>query len=89
MNAPRHRPLGIGPLRAFVAVGRLLSFRGAAEELHLTQSAISRRRVSLLSRGGWCPPRPMAAPAVAAIDPFLWHMDLLLGDHRGPAVCHT
>jgi LysR family glycine cleavage system transcriptional activator len=43
MNAPRHRPLGIGPLRAFVAVGRLLSFRGAAEELHLTQSAISRQ----------------------------------------------
>src|SRR5436853_493712 len=47
MNAPRHRPLGIGPLRAFQAVGRLLSFRGAAEELHLTQSAISRQIQSL------------------------------------------
>lgn len=47
MNAPRHRPLGIGPLRAFEAVGRLLSFRGAAEELHLTQSAISRQIRSL------------------------------------------
>jgi LysR family transcriptional regulator, glycine cleavage system transcriptional activator len=47
MNAPRHRPLGIGPLRAFEAVGRLLSFRGAADELHLTQSAISRQIRSL------------------------------------------
>jgi LysR family transcriptional regulator, glycine cleavage system transcriptional activator len=43
MNAPRHRPLAIGPLRAFEAVARLLSFRGAADELHLTQPAISRQ----------------------------------------------
>lgn len=43
MNAPRHRPLAIGPLRAFEAVARLLSFRGAAEELHLTQPAVSRQ----------------------------------------------
>jgi LysR family transcriptional regulator, glycine cleavage system transcriptional activator len=43
MNAPRHRPLAVGPLRAFEAVARLLSFRGAAEEMHLTQSAISRQ----------------------------------------------
>ena len=41
MNAPRHRPLAIGPLRAFEAVARLLSFRAAAEELHLTQPAVS------------------------------------------------
>jgi LysR family glycine cleavage system transcriptional activator len=40
---PRHRPLGIGPLRAFEAVARRLSFRAAAEDLHLTQSAISRQ----------------------------------------------
>ncbi|WP_082679667.1 LysR substrate-binding domain-containing protein [Paucibacter sp. KCTC 42545] len=40
---PRQRPLAIGPLRAFEAVARLLSFRAAAEELHLTQSAISRQ----------------------------------------------
>ncbi len=39
----RQRPLSIGPLRAFEAVARLLSFRAAAEELHLTQSAISRQ----------------------------------------------
>jgi LysR family glycine cleavage system transcriptional activator len=42
-GATRHRPLPVGPLRAFEAVARLLSFRAAAEELHLTQSAISRQ----------------------------------------------
>ncbi|MEJ6007415.1 LysR substrate-binding domain-containing protein [Paucibacter sp. AS339] len=43
----RQRPLAVGPLRAFEAVARLLSFRGAAEELFLTQSAISRQIQSL------------------------------------------
>ena len=46
MNQPiplRHRPLAVGPLRAFEAVARTLSFRKAAEELSLTQSAISRQ----------------------------------------------
>jgi len=44
MNQPiRQRPLGIGALRAFEAVARRLSFRAAAEDLHLTQSAISRQ----------------------------------------------
>lgn len=43
MNQPRHRPLPIGPLRAFEAVARLLSFSAAAEELYLTQSAVSRQ----------------------------------------------
>ncbi len=43
MNAPRHRPLSVGNLRAFEAVARLLSFRAAAEELHLSQPAISRQ----------------------------------------------
>lgn len=43
----RQRPLSIGPLRAFEAVARLLSFRAAAEELSLTQSAISRQIQSL------------------------------------------
>jgi LysR family glycine cleavage system transcriptional activator len=47
MNAPRHRPLAVGPLRAFEAVARRLSFRAAAEELHLTQPAISRQIRSL------------------------------------------
>ena len=39
----RQRPLSVGPLRAFEAVARLLSFRAAADELSLTQSAISRQ----------------------------------------------
>ncbi len=43
MNPARDRPLAVGPLRAFEAVARLLSFRGAGEELHLTQPAISRQ----------------------------------------------
>jgi LysR family glycine cleavage system transcriptional activator len=43
MNTQRHRPLSVGPIRAFEAVARRLSFRAAAEELHLTQSAISRQ----------------------------------------------
>jgi LysR family glycine cleavage system transcriptional activator len=43
----RQRPLSIGPLRAFEAVARRLSFRAAAEELHLTQPAISRQIRSL------------------------------------------
>jgi LysR family transcriptional regulator, glycine cleavage system transcriptional activator len=43
MNRGRHRPLAIGPLRAFEAVARRLSFSAAALELHLTQSAISRQ----------------------------------------------
>ena len=43
MNRMRQRPLPVGPLRAFEAVARLLSFRAAGEELHLTQPAISRQ----------------------------------------------
>ena len=47
MNVSRQRLLSVGPLRAFEAVARLLSFRGAADELHLTQPAISRQIRSL------------------------------------------
>ena len=43
MNTTRHRPLPIGPLRAFEAVARRLAFGAAATELHLTQPAISRQ----------------------------------------------
>ena len=46
-TSTRHRPLPVGALRAFEAVARLLSFRAAADELHLTQSAISRQISSL------------------------------------------
>lgn len=47
MNRIRQRPLQVGPLRAFEAVARRSSFRAAAEELHLTQPAISRQIRSL------------------------------------------
>lgn len=40
---PRTRPIGAGHLRAFEAVARHLNFRAAAEELSLTQSAVSRQ----------------------------------------------
>ena len=43
MNMPSRRPLSLTNLRAFEAVARLLSFGAAADELHLTQSAISRQ----------------------------------------------
>jgi LysR family glycine cleavage system transcriptional activator len=47
MNTPFRRPLSLTNLRAFEAVARLLSFGAAADELHLTQSAISRQIKSL------------------------------------------
>ena len=43
MNKSTRRPLAVGPLRAFEAVARRSSFSAAAEELHLTQPAISRQ----------------------------------------------
>jgi LysR family glycine cleavage system transcriptional activator len=43
MNTPRRRPLSLGSLRAFEAVARRLSFSEAADELHVTQSAVSRQ----------------------------------------------
>ena len=43
MNRTAHRALAVGPLRAFEAVARRASFSAAAEELHLTQPAISRQ----------------------------------------------
>ena len=39
----RTRPIPVGHLRAFEAVARHLNFRAAAEELSLTQSAVSRQ----------------------------------------------
>ncbi len=43
----RSRPIGMGYLRAFEAVARHLNFRVAAEEMALTQSAVSRQIQSL------------------------------------------
>ncbi|HSW08206.1 LysR substrate-binding domain-containing protein [Aquabacterium sp.] len=47
MNTHRQRPLSLDGLRAFEAVARRLSFSAAAEELYLTQSAVSRQIKSL------------------------------------------
>jgi DNA-binding transcriptional LysR family regulator len=43
----RSRPISAGHLRAFEAVARHLNFRAAAEEMALTQSAVSRQVQSL------------------------------------------
>ena len=43
MNPHSRRPIPLDALRAFEAVARRLSFRAAAEELHLTQPAVSRQ----------------------------------------------
>jgi len=43
----RRRPIGLAALRGFEAAARLLSFTGAAAELNLTQSSISRQIAGL------------------------------------------
>jgi len=43
MSATSRRPLSLTNLRAFEAVARTLNFGVAAEELHVTQSAVSRQ----------------------------------------------
>lgn len=45
--APRRRPIGLAALRGFEAAARHLSFTLAAQELHLTQSSISRQVAAL------------------------------------------
>src|SRR3982751_1865252 len=47
MNTATRRPLSLSSLRAFEAVARRLSFSDAADELFVTQSAISRQIKSL------------------------------------------
>src|SRR5438045_2545961 len=47
MSARSRRPLSLTNLRAFEAVARTLGFGAAADELHLTQSAISRQIKSI------------------------------------------
>lgn len=43
MSTLRTRPVAVGPLRTFEAVARHLNFRAAAQELALTQPAVSRQ----------------------------------------------
>ena len=57
---PRTRPISAGHLRAFDAVARHLNFRAAAEELSLTQSAVS-RQIQALEAG-----KPATIPVAIA-----------------------
>lgn len=88
MNAPpsipRQRPLSAGTLRAFEAVARRLSFRAAAEELHLTQPAISRQiraledelGATLFSRGTrHVELTPAGATLMRSVAPLLMQLD--------------
>ena len=84
MNAPRQRPLSVGPIRAFEAVARRSSFRAAGEELHLTQSAVSRQiraledeiGVTLLSRGTrHVEPTAAGAALLRTVAPWLDRLD--------------
>src|SRR3984957_21269477 len=45
----RRRPIALAALRGFESAARHLSFTGAAQELHLTQSAVSRQVAALES----------------------------------------
>ena len=48
----RTRAIGMGNLRAFLSVAQHLNFRAAADELALTQSAVSRQIQALESEVG-------------------------------------
>lgn len=52
MNTPTRRPLSLDGLRSFEAVARRLSFSAAADELFVTQSAVSRQIKALESELG-------------------------------------
>ena len=52
MNPSNRRPLPLDKLRTFEVVARRLSFSGAAEELFITQSAVSRQIKALESELG-------------------------------------
>lgn len=81
---PRHRPLAVGGLRAFEAVARCLNFRAAAEELHLTQPAVSRQIKALEDELGFAlftrgtrhvALTPAGAQLQAAVLPLLNRLD--------------
>ena len=84
MNTARRRPLSLNNLRAFEAVARLASFSAAADELFLTQSAVSRQIKSLedelgaalFSRGTrHVEPTPDAQLLLRSVEPWLARLD--------------
>jgi LysR family glycine cleavage system transcriptional activator len=92
MNDGRRRPLGLSNLRAFEAVARQLSFRAAAEETFVTQSAISRQIKSLedelgaplFSRGTrHVELTPDGAALLRAVEPALARIDGVVRQIRG------
>lgn len=87
----RSRPLAVGTLRAFEAVARRLSFRAAAEELHVTQPAISRQiqaleqeiGVALFLRGTrHVAPTDAGAQLQRAVLPLLGRLDACVQELR-------
>jgi LysR family glycine cleavage system transcriptional activator len=91
MSTVPHRPLAVGQLRAFEAVARRLNFSAAAEELHLTQPAVSRQIRSLEDELG----APLFARGtrhveltgagsqlLAVVEPFLGRLDLTVRQLR-------
>jgi LysR family transcriptional regulator, glycine cleavage system transcriptional activator len=103
MNLPPQHLLGVGALRAFGAVAQRLSFRAAAEQLHLTQPAVSRQIKSLEDEIGTAlflrgTRRVELTAAGAALQqvvaPFLVQLDatvrqLRSREHRAPVAVTT
>jgi LysR family transcriptional regulator, glycine cleavage system transcriptional activator len=84
MNNVRHRALSLTGLRAFEALARLLSFSAVAEELFVTQSAISRQIKALEDELGaplfvrgtrHVEITPDGQTLLAAVEPFLARVD--------------
>src|SRR6218665_2251558 len=75
----RTRPIAAGHLRAFEAVARHLNFRAAAEELALTQSAVSRQIQSLEEEVGVS----LFLRHTRAVEPPSAAAQLLLGVSQG------
>jgi LysR family glycine cleavage system transcriptional activator len=92
MNNERRRPLGLANLRAFESVARQLSFRAAAEESFVTQSAMSRQikaledelGTALFSRGTrHVELTPDGAALLRVVEPALARIDGVVRQIRG------
>lgn len=79
------RTLSVGPLRAFETVCRTLNFRIAAEQLHLTQSAVSRQVKALEDEVGarllerdtrGVQVTPAGLTLLQSLGPWLGHVDM-------------
>lgn len=91
MSVTSRRPLSLNHLRAFEAVARTLSFNAAADELSVTQSAVSRQIKSLedelgsrLFQRGTRHVRvsPDGAVLLKAVEPLLGRLDVAVKQIR-------